>query len=101
MTYSIDRVEDIVKRILEEDEDARNDDLYLYSRVVATINPTALHKSLATFLLRFEELEIPKESTVSRARRKLQAMNPNLRATEEIQQKRYEQAILFGEYSVR
>ena len=101
MTYSIERVEDIVKRILEEDDEARNDDFYLYSRVIADINPNALHKSLSTFLLNFEELEIPKEATVSRARRKLQAMYPALRATEEVQQKRYEQAILFGEYSVR
>jgi hypothetical protein len=99
----------IVKAILERDTKARNDDNYLYLRVICTVailNRTAeiyginvSQMTVADFFLGAKALKLPGFETVRRARQKVQAKFPELSGNEETTEARAECETVFREYA--
>lgn len=86
----IRHINEMVKAELESNPNTRNSDISLYIAICQKINPDAMRMEFATAFLRREELGLPKFPTVSRCRRKCQEENPQLRATKEVEDGRYE-----------
>lgn len=95
------KIEGIVIEILMADSNARNSDDYLYFKVCQRLDNAVLDVKLGDWLLGFNKYDMPRFASVSRARRKVQAQFPELRATEKINKCRYERAVMFEEYAVR
>ncbi len=99
----------IVQTILEKDKKARNDDNYLYLRVICTVavlNHTAeiygvnvSQMTVTEFFLSAKTLKIPGFETVRRARQKVQAKFPELSGNEETTEARAECETVFREYA--
>ena len=74
----------IVKAILEEDEQARNSDSFLYLKVLDVYGEKngidIKSMSITTFLLHLREYGFPGFETVRRSRQKIQATYPRLAA---------------------
>lgn len=85
----------IVKTILQEDEQARNSDSFLYLKVLdyyGQMNGIDIHMmSITTFLLKLREFGFPPSESVRRARQKIQAEHPELRACKRVEAVRAEQ----------
>lgn len=92
------KLEDIVKPILEESEDSRNDDYYLYCKVLESTNPEAMKHSLFSCLMRHKELGLPSYESVSRVRRRLQAKYPHLES-ERTRKRRMKETEAYIEYA--
>ena len=95
----LQKLTDIVKEILQEDESTRSSDKYLYYAVCKRLNDTALDDKLGDFLLTFSDYNLPQFESVGRARRKIQAQFPELRPKEDIQRGRYERSIDFQKFA--
>lgn len=93
------RTEDIVLNILRSDKQARNSDDYLYFKVCQWLDNSVLNCKLGDVLLSFKSFDLPRYASVGRARRKLQAAYPELRADGEIEDRRLEHKIMFEEYA--
>lgn len=96
-------VTQLVKRILEVDERARNSDDYLYCMVATCY---ALNNGIditETTMIRFfsmrNEWDIPGFETVRRSRQKIQQHFPELRAKEEVENNRLLRELQFEEYA--
>lgn len=83
-------VKKLVKNILEENAVCRDSDMILYITVVKKINPSANNLNFQEVLLNLEELGLPCFETVRRTRQKIQQENPNLRASDIVQDFRTE-----------
>lgn len=97
----IENVEKMVKHSLETNKSTREDDNLLYVDVIYQINPSLVN---VNFLMNFKnarQLGLPAFESVSRARRKLQAENVNLRGSLENQKAREERQLDMFEYSTR
>ena len=94
---------DIVKDILERNEDARNSDNVLYVKVCAVIGREhgidINSMSMPTFLLNLKEHGFPAFETVRRTRQKLQAENEELRASSTVEGFRMLNEEIFREYA--
>lgn len=86
----VEVIENATDRILKEFPEARNNDHLLYVYLCESINPIVCQLSFSTVMRRRDEFQLPKFSSVSRARRKLQERNPALRGDKEVQQCRKE-----------
>ena len=84
------RVSKVVERILEEDKLARNDDSYLYLRVVREFNKHAPDYSLELFLTDPMFKDIPCFETVRRSRQKVQESRLDLASDKRIEKLRKE-----------
>lgn len=93
------KVENMVLEILLWDEQARNSDDYLYFKLCQRLDNSVLNEKLGDVLLNFKGFDLPRYASVSRARRKLQAKYPELKATDKIKERRLEREILFEEYA--
>ena len=93
----------IVKAILEEDEQARNSDSFLYMRVLDVYGENngidIKQMSITTFLLNLREFGFPPFESVRRARQKIQATFPHLAASGKVGAMREENEKEFVEYS--
>lgn len=94
------KISKIVKEVLETYPETRNDDYLLWLRVIAAyeVNNDLCGIETMTvydFLKTAKSMPIPCFESVSRARRKIQEQNPDLRAEKEVQEARAE---LEGEY---
>ena len=99
----------IVKAILEKDKKARNDDNYLYLRVVCTVanlnhikeiyGINVSQMTVLDFFLSAKALKLPGFETVRRARQKVQAKFPELSGNEETTEARAECETVYREYS--
>lgn len=69
--------EPIILEILKKDSQARNDDNYLYSKVVEMVSPDLL---LVPFIVAITDKRMPNYETVRRVRQRLQAKEPTIRA---------------------
>ena len=82
----------IVKSILNQDAQARNDDNVLYLKVlqyVSNRNSVDLQSmTVPVFLLRMRECGLPGFETVRRSRQKVQADNPELAGSKAVRRKR-------------
>lgn len=93
----------MVREVLEVMPQARNSDNFLYFVVcnrIATMNGIDVNKmSMPTFLLCSKEFGFPGFETVRRARQKLQAENPELRACETVEAMREVNEDLYRYYA--
>ena len=84
----------IVKKIMENDKLAREDDFYLYGKVLALFGvSTRCH--LNTIFKYIRAKKIPPFETVSRARRRAQELYEDLRAPDYVVEARMERASKF------
>ena len=74
----INKVEQIVERILEESENAQSDDFLLVYKVYSIIDETLRYKGFNEIVARHKELKLPPFETITRCRRKIQARRPEL-----------------------
>lgn len=72
------KLENVIKPILEEQPQTREDDFLLYAEVIKEYKPELLNLSARTFLVGHNELNVPNIKSVERARRKVQEKHPEL-----------------------
>ena len=70
---------EIVKKILEEHPEARDDDFKVIGYVVKEMNPTAMKLNFGQVLWNHNKLNLPSFETIRRTRQKLQHDIPELR----------------------
>ncbi len=75
---SLKTIEGKVRSILQENEDARNDDMVLYLVLCNLYLNHAGSMPLAEIMTRYKELGLPSFESVGRTRRKLQERHPEL-----------------------
>ena len=95
----LQKLTDLVKEILQEDESTRSSDKYLYYAVCKRLNGSALDEKLGDFLLTFSDYNLPQFESGGRARRKIQAQFPELRPAKDVQRGRYEKSIDFQKFA--
>ena len=75
---ALEKINDMVIRLLVLNPEARNDDYILYRDYCKKVNPSALNMDFETVLLNRQQLGLASIETVSRARRKAVELNPKL-----------------------
>lgn len=91
-------IEDKVRAVLEQDRDARNDDMTLYLRVCSSCIKGAGALSLETVMLQYRLLNLPNFESVCRLRRKVQGESPELLGSTMAQKRRAMQENLYHQY---
>ena len=76
-------IEPLVRSVLEEDPEARNDDFRLIAEVYYRLNQEIGRLSFNIVMLGHKELKLPSVESITRARRKLQAEYEYLKADKE------------------
>lgn len=93
----------LVKELLEQDERCRNNDGFLYLKVLfecAKEKEINLHSiSIPEFLLWYHGKELPIFESVRRARQKIQAAIPELAASEKVEEARLEKESEYRAYA--
>lgn len=98
----LDKIENIVKTILENEKETRSDDMYLYYIFCTKYG----FISDSTFYKIFKDSEYRNNSglsvfeSVSRARRKIQADNPGLRPPKKVQDARVNKEAEYIDYAI-
>ena len=70
---------EIVKEILTQVPDARDDDFHLIGYVYRYLNPDVINLQFRTVMWNHKQFELPSFETIRRTRQKVQADNPDLR----------------------
>ena len=103
MTYNLKDTTALVKSILEQDEQCRNSDSFLYLKVLSVL---ANHKgfmldtmTVPYFLTNLHGTEFPPFESVRRARQKVQERNPHLAACEQVSKFRADNELEYRAYS--
>ena len=98
---NIKNVANMVKEVLTEHPDTRNNDYLLWVKVIELDQDKSplLIEDFRKVVANLRVLGIPNFETVSRARRKLQEKYPDLRATEETRQFRSEKEQEFKDFA--
>lgn len=76
--HNLKTIEGKVRRILEKDEEARNDDMTLYLAVCNTCLKGTGAMPFAEVMSQYRHLGLPSFESVSRTRRRLQENHPGL-----------------------
>ena len=97
----MEKVETLVRNALEINKSAREDDNVLYIDVIYQINPAYVNVNFKMNFMNARKVGLPALESVSRARRKLQSENENLRGSSENQKAREERQIDMFEYSLK
>lgn len=92
-------IEQKVRAVLEQDADARNDDMTLYVRLCDTYVKGISQQRFDTVLLQYKLFGLPNFESVSRIRRKLQAEQPELLGSTRTQQTREKQEQIYRKYA--
>ncbi|MBR2388177.1 MAG: hypothetical protein IKB02_05345 [Clostridia bacterium] len=95
---------DLVQTILEKDKQARNDDNYLYLRVLQTVareeyQPHPHEITVELFLLNMSAFQFPPFESVRRSRQKIQAECPWLASCEKVSELRAENEEVYREFA--
>lgn len=90
---------DLVKRILEVNEGARNSDMILYVKVCESLNPSVLNKSFWYVIANLKEFNLPSIETVGRCRRKIVETHPELAGNDHVEAQRTVNEEVFREYA--
>ena len=94
------KVEDIVKKVLEEYPDSRSSDDILIFRVYKEINEDAMVRELfCEVLLNRKQYNLPSYKSIERCRRKIFTKHPELKPSEEVQKARKEEEVIYREYA--
>ena len=88
----------LVKQILEENEGARNSDNVLYVELCYRVNPSVMRLPFEDVVGNLASLGLPPFESVRRARQKLQADYPDLRACDEVALYRAENETAYKEF---
>lgn len=91
----------LVKSILEQDEQARNSDSFLYFRLLERIDKALLTVSVHDFLLGMSLNGIPPFESVRRTRQKVQAECPWLAACDRVKEFRAVNEEIYREFARR
>lgn len=86
---------ELVKRILAEHKEARDDDFKVIGYVVKALNPEAMQLTFGQALWNHSKLDLPSFETIRRTRQKIQHDHPELRG--ELYLKRMEKQTEFIE----
>lgn len=91
---------DLVKRIMTEHSATRDDDFKLYARVCYAKVPASMNYSFPYALWHHTEMNLPSYESVTRARRKVQELEPELRGKlyAKRHEKQEEYRELYGRY---
>lgn len=92
--------EKLVEKLLTTYPNTRDSDALLYLVVCKAIRPELAKLPLERVLLERDTLGLPKYASVERARRKIQANNPELKGTEKVTEGRYEEWKEYREYAL-
>ena len=92
-------LEKVIKPILEEYPQAREDDYILYAEVIKQYNPTLLGISAGDFLVLHNTYNIPNIKSIERTRRKVQEKHPEL-ASERAKKKRAKEEQAYINYAI-
>lgn len=92
-------IEAKVYDILEKHPDSRGDDFVLYGRYIQENFKELRYFGLIYALMRARELGMPSYEGVTRARRKIQQLNPDLRPPEKARAAREEKEREFRRYA--
>lgn len=95
----IKKIEPLVKKVLERDEEARNDDFYLIGNVYYNINKNIKNMPFLYVIANHKELGMPSFESITRCRRKLQSEYEHLKASKKMQEIRLDLEQEFIEYS--
>lgn len=93
------KLENVIKPILEDKPQTREDDYLLYAEVIRKYRPELLELSARTFLKGHNELNVPNIKSVERARRKVQEKYPDL-ASERAKKKRAKEEQTYVQYAL-
>lgn len=89
----------LVKSILEQDEQARNSDSFLYFRLLERIDKALLVVPVNDFLLGMNAMGIPPFESVRRTRQKIQAECPWLAACDRVKEFRAENEEVYRDFA--
>ena len=89
----------LVKTILIKDKKARNSDAYLYIKVIEKLNKGVSKMPFTEVMINRKEYGIPCYDTVTRTRRKLQELNPDLQGDDRVTDMRTKNQMTFEEYA--
>jgi hypothetical protein len=101
MKYEMEKVETLVRSVLERNKSTREDDHLLYNEVLRKINPLLVNDNFEMSFINAKKLGLPVFGSVSRARRKLQSANEDLRGSLENQKAREERQMDMFEYALK
>ena len=91
----IESVKETVKRVLEEDSFARGSDNCLWTKVCELTTEAIRYMSFSYVMTHAGELGLPPYETVRRARQKVQAEHPELRASDDVQKERQKRRAVY------
>lgn len=86
---------ELVKRILADHKEARDDDFKVIGYVIKSLNPEAMQLTFGQALWNHSKLDLPSFETIRRTRQKIQHDHPELRG--ELYLKRMEKQTEFIE----
>lgn len=89
---------EVVKKILTKSEKARNDDDFLYEKVVNEYG-ISVETSLREIHNLVREKKLPSQATINRCRRKVQELYPELCASGEIAKLRHQEIPSYIKYN--
>lgn len=93
------RVEQIVRKVLEEYPETRDDDFVLLTHVYYMFNPEIIGSSFNLVMLGHKEYGLPPFESVTRCRRKLQAKCKELMSSRQIEEARKREEEVYKEYA--
>lgn len=93
------KLEAVIKPILEEKPQTREDDFLLYAEVIKAYDPELLEVTAKLFLIKHNALNVPNIKSIERVRRKVQEKHPEL-ARERVKRKRAEEQAKYIAYSI-
>ena len=91
--------QDIVKDILERDEQARNSDDYLYCMVCRSIDDISVHLPFWKVLLNRKDFHYPAFESVRRSRQKMQQKFPELAGDSDVEAQRMLNEEVFNNFA--
>ena len=92
------KVEEVVEKILRQDEYARNNDVYLILKYISRVYPYEVGKRFEEVMTNVSKKGLSFES-ITRARRKFLEENPELKVEKAEKARRLEEEKYFMEYS--
>ena len=94
------KVEDMVKKILEDNPKARDDDFLLICEVYQNIDDSLVDKSFKDVMINHKKNRLPYFESIRRTRQRLQAKYNNLRASEEVETARINKTSDYINYAI-
>ena len=94
------KIEPVVRKVLEENEQARSDDFLLVAEVYYKLVPECVHLPFSVVMLGHKSLNLPYFESIRRSRQKLQAAYEELRPPQEVQDARLNKTAEYINYSI-